>query len=90
MPVWSKASHRISGRLPGIASLGKSAEQRSLTQILSTILSYLGVNDLEKDSLDFGTIAIYTCEASVGRATQNTGISADTCLTVLEYTSTTI
>jgi len=33
-------------------------------QILSTILSYLGVNDLEKDSLDFGTIAIYTCEAS--------------------------
>jgi hypothetical protein len=28
------------------------------------ILSILGVNDLEKDSLDFGTIIVYTCQDS--------------------------
>ena len=34
-------------------------------QILSTILSYIGVDDLDKDALDFGTIAVFTCDASV-------------------------
>merc|ERR1712093_414716 len=33
-------------------------------QILSTILSYIGVDDMDKDSLDFGTVAIYTCDDS--------------------------
>lgn len=34
-------------------------------QILSTLLSFLGVDDMDPDSLDFGTIAAYTCDASV-------------------------
>lgn len=29
------------------------------------ILSILGVDDLDKDSLDFGTIIVYTCKDSV-------------------------
>lgn len=33
------------------------------------ILSILGVDDLDKDSLDFGTIIVYTCKDSVSAST---------------------
>ena len=37
-----------------------------IRQIMPPILSILGVDDMEKDSLDFGTIIVYTCKDSVG------------------------
>ena len=35
-----------------------------IPQILSTLIAALGVDDTAKDSLDFGTLHVYTCTAT--------------------------
>ena len=41
------------------------------------ILSILGVDDLHKDSLDFGTVIVYTCRDSVSSLAVNLSLSKD-------------
>ena len=43
---------------------GTLTSRHLTSQILSTLIAALGVDDTAKDSLDFGTLLVYTCTAS--------------------------
>ena len=40
---------------------------RCALQIMSPLLAYLGVDDLHVDSIDWGTLLVYTCPANCSR-----------------------
>lgn len=62
-PLW--VSDEKKSRPTSIPKCSCGAERKVEFQIMPPILSILGVDDLDKDSLDFGTIIVYTCTDSV-------------------------
>jgi len=45
-------------------------------QIMSPLLAYLGVDDLQADSIDWGTLLVYTCPVNCARPTSAVAASA--------------
>lgn len=62
-PLW--VSDEKKSRPTSIPKCICGGERKVEFQIMPPILSILGVDDLDKDSLDFGTIIVYTCTDSV-------------------------
>ena len=60
------------GRFPlrrGLTAEGRARRRcvRALAQIMSPLLAHLGVDDLDADSIDWGTLVVYTCPANCAR-----------------------